>query len=419
MKTVRIALLLGIAILVALPCRSVERVRKTAGEKIRVGTVFSSEGLSRIDDCMKKAINDQAVPFVVCYVSYKGKDVYVKSFGKTDLRGKKSIKRDAIFRMEAQTALITTLALMTLYEEGKFDLDDPVKQYLPEFSQSVVRLSGSYEGGDLVTRPANGDVTIRQLLSHTSGIAYDTYDQDVRAIFYNDSDSTVTTEEIVRRMSRLPLKFDPGTGFVKGFGMEVAGRLAEVVSGKRLDKLIEERILEPLDMKNTHFYLTRKASKRLVPLYQKSSQEDSVSLSEDSLEQVYPLSSNRRFFGGGSGMSGTIDDFSHVCEMILDGGVYNRKRILSRKTIEQMSSDQLFGVSGKNKYGLGLEIVNRELAVRSMKSKGSLFGSGCYGTEFIIDPKENLIILFYTNKVSWYTDRVYQDFVRQVYMSLY
>jgi CubicO group peptidase (beta-lactamase class C family) len=119
----------------------------------------------------------------------------------------------------------------------------------------------------LVTRPAKGDITIRQLLSHSSGIPYDSYDQDVRIICYNDSDSTINTAEVVRRIAQLPLSHDPGKGLTYGFNLEVAGRLAEVLTGERLDKVIEDRVLKPLGMKDTYFYLPENKAKRLVPLY--------------------------------------------------------------------------------------------------------------------------------------------------------
>jgi CubicO group peptidase (beta-lactamase class C family) len=215
------------------------------------------------------------------------------------------------------------------------------------------------------------------------------------------------------------LSHDPGKGFTYGFSLDVAGRLAEVISGQRLDDLITERVLKPLDMSDSYFYLPKNKSTRLVPLYQKPTQEDPIGLAEDSLEQTYPLYTERRYYSGGAGMSGTIEDYAHLCQMILNKGNYDRKRILSRKTVEQMCSDQLGGVAGGYKFGLGLEITNKETAAKTMKTKGALRWGGYYGTEYLMDPTENLIVLFYTNKVSWYPNEVYDQFLSLVYMSLY
>lgn len=418
MKRLILLLITGL-MLVSIPCQSVERVKVPKQPKFKVHNVFSSASLKRIDKMMEKAVKEEAIPSAVCYVEYKGKQVYYKAFGAGDREKNRALRRDAIFRNASQTKLVTTVALMTLYEEGLFSLEDPIKKYLPEFSNPVVRVSGSYEGGDLVTRPANGDITIRQLLCHSAGLSYDPYDQDVRVICYNDTDTSVSTEEIVRRIAKLPLRHDPGKGFTYGFGYDVAGRLAEVISGQRLDELIKDRVLKPLDMNDTYFYLPKSKANRLVPLYQKPTREDIVELASDSTERFYPLAENPIYFGGGAGLCGPIKDYAHLCKMIMDGGVYQKKRILSRKTIEQMCSDQLFGVAGDYMYGLGFEITNLEKAARTMKSPGSFCWGGYYGTEYVIDTREDLIILFYTNKISWYYDDVFADFVRMVYMSLY
>jgi CubicO group peptidase (beta-lactamase class C family) len=412
-------LMMMAAMLVVLPCQSVERVKVPAQPKVKTKYVISDASLKRLSNYMEQAVEREDIPSAVCYVEYKGKVVYFEAFGQADREAQRKMKRDAIFRIASQTKLLTTVALMTLYEEGRFSLEDPIKWYLPEFANPVVRVSGSYESGDLVTRPAKGDITIRHLLSHSAGIGYTPYDQDVRVICYNDSDTSITTKEVVRRIATLPLRHDPGKGYTYGFGLDVAGHLAEVISGQRLDELIEERVLKPLDMKDTHFYLPKRKTNRLVALYQKPTKDEPMTLAADSVERFYPLSTANRYFGGGAGMSGTVEDYAHVCRMIKDWGVYDKKRILSRKTIEQMCSDQLFGAAGQYQFGLGLEIISSETSAKRVRTPNSYRWGGYYGTEYIIDPVEDLVILFYTNKVSWHTNRVQDDFFRMVYQSLY
>jgi len=371
--------------------------------------------IKKIDKLMERAIARELLPSAVCYVAYHGDPIYYKAFGMADRENGKPLKKDAIFRNASQTKLVTTVALLTLYEQGLFRLDDPVKKFLPEFSNPVVYVSGTVAENNLVTRPAEGDITIRQLLSHSSGLSYTPYDQDVQGIHYA---GIMTTKEAVSRISKLPLRHDPGKGYTYGFSLDVAGRLAEVISGMRLDSLIKERVLDPLDMKDSYFYLPENKSGRLVALYQKPEQDAPVVLATDTLDRFYPLAQNQLYFGGGAGLNGTIKDYANLCQMILDHGVYKKKHILSRKTVEQMCTDQLFGTQGNYKFGLGLEIATEENFARTMKTPGSLRWSGYYGTQYLIDPENDLVILLYTNKVSWFKDDIWGDFLRAVYMSL-
>jgi len=390
---------------------STRSVRKNLSPK----EAFDGKRLKHIDDLMEQAVERQLLPSAICYVAYKGKPVYFKAFGEADREVGKKLRKDAIFRMASQTKLVTTVALLSLYEDGLFKLDDPIKNYLPEFSNPVVHVSGNIAENSLVTRPAVGDITIRQLLSHSSGLSYDVYDQNLQGIRYPEQ---MTLKEAVKRIAKLPLKHDPGKGFTYGFNLDVAGRLAEVISGMRLDSLIAKRVLKPLDMKDTYFYLPLKKIDRLVPIYQKPEPDAPVKLAADSVDRFYPLAQNQLYYGGGAGLSGTIEDYAHLCQMVLDGGVYHRNRVLSRMTVEQMCTDQLFGAKGDYKFGLGLEIGTEEDFAREMRPTGSLGWRGYYGTQYLIDPENELIILFYTNKVSWYNNDVWGDFMRAVYMSL-
>lgn len=382
----------------------------------RFGKDIDRKRLERVDDVLTNAVARESLPSAVCYVAYRGRPVYYKAFGFADREDWIPLKKNAIFRIASQTRLITTVALMILYEEGLFHLDDPVKKFLPEFSNPQVYVSGSIKDKNLVTRPAKGDITIRQLLSNTSGIGYDRYDQDVDAIHYSEP---VCTREVVERIARLPLKNDPGKGFTYGFGMDVAGRIAEVASGIRLDSLIRKKVLVPLEMDDSYFFLPKNKADRLVPLYQKPERSLPVTIAVDSVERFYPLARNQVYIGGGGGMCGSIKDFAHLCQMLLDGGRYRGNQILSPKTVKLMGSDQLFRIQSNHVYGLSLEIATGEDFVREMFTPGSLRGGGYYGTEFMIDPENDLVVLLYTNKYLWYDESdVWGDVQRAVYMSL-
>ncbi len=407
-------LLFAGALLNTLPVQS--QKSKKPNKPIEAKEVFDLDKLKKIDGLLKNAIATEALPSAVCMITFRGEPIYFKAFGDAVREDKgKALTKDAIFRNASQTKLVTTLALMSLYQDGLFSLEDPIKKYLPEFANPVVRVSGSTDSKNVVTRPAKGDITIRQLLCHSSGISYDNYGQNLEVIRY---DSPITTAEAVSRMAKLPLRHDPGAGFTYGYGLDVAGRLAEVISGMRLDSLIKQRVLIPLSMENTWFYLPKNQQKRLIPVYTKPDKDSPVMLA-DSLDRFYPLNPDPTYFGGGAGLSGTIEDYSHICQMILNYGIYDGKRYLSRKIVEMMITDQLFGVNGNQQFGLGLEIATQETFARTMKTPGSLRWGGYYGTEYFIDPKYQVVALLYTNKVNWYNKQdVWGDILRAVYMSL-
>jgi CubicO group peptidase (beta-lactamase class C family) len=377
--------------------------------------IFDLEKLKRIDVLLKNAVASDALPSAVCYVSFLGEPIYYKAFGDAVREDKgKALAKDAIFRIASQTKLVTTVALLRLYEDGYFNLEDPIKNYLPEFSNPVVRVSGSPETKNLVTRPAKGDITIRQLLCHSSGIGYDKFGQDLEVIRYN---YPITSAEAVSRIAKLPLKHDPGAGFTYGFSLDVAGRLAEVVTGVRLDSLIKRLVLDPLEMNNTAFYLNKNQVKRLVPVYSKPDKETPVMLA-DSVDRNYPLVPVPVYFGGGAGLCSTAEDYAHLCQMIINNGTYKGKRILHKKIVEMMTTDQLFGVNGNMQFGLGLEIATQETFARTMKTVNSLRWGGYYGSEYLIDPKYKMVIQLYTNKVNWYTKQnVWADLLKIVYSS--
>ncbi len=407
-------LLFAGALMNALPAQS-QKTKKPA-KPLEAKDVFDLNNLKKIDVLLKNAIANEAIPSAVCMITFRGEPIYLKAFGDATREDKgKALAKDAIFRNASQTKLVTTVALMTMYQDGMFSLEDPVKKYLPEFANPVVRVSGSTEAKNLVTRPAKGDITIRQLLCHSSGISYDNFGQDLEVIRYGN---LISTAEAVSRMAKIPLRHDPGAGFTYGYGIDVAGRLAEVISGMRLDSLIKLRVLTPLAMENTWFYLPKNQQKRLVPVYTKPDKDSPVMLA-DSLDRFYPLNLTPTYFGGGAGLSGTIEDYSHICQMILNQGIYNGKRYLNKKIVEMMTTDQLFGVNGHQEFGLGLEISTKETFARTMKTPGSFRWGGYYGTEYFIDPKYQVVALLYTNKVNWYNKQdVWGDILRIMYMSL-
>jgi CubicO group peptidase (beta-lactamase class C family) len=376
---------------------------------------FDATRLQRIDTLLATYVREGVIPNGVSFVAHKGKIVHCKAYGYKDAENNIPVSTTDIFRLASQTKAITTAVLMTLFEENKFLLDDPVGKYLPVFANQQVYVSGSAENGDLVTRPANGQITIRQLLSHSSGYSYNTFGEDLRVINYPQP---VTTKEVVERIARTPVMHDPGKNFTYGFSLDIAGYLAETLTGKTLDVLMKERIFDPLEMNDTYFYLPQEKQDRLVKMYTRPSGNEPYSLDTVEIEQIYPLADNQPYHGGGAGLNGPIEDYAKFCQMILNKGEFNNRRILGRKTVELMCSDQLLNIEGNTKFGLGFEILRDSHSNITMTSEGSLSWGGAYGSKYVMDVKEDLVILLYTNMRDWNNPNVHDRFMISVYQAL-
>jgi CubicO group peptidase (beta-lactamase class C family) len=368
-----------------------------------------------VDSLLAKYVREGVMPNGISFVARNGKIVHYKGYGYKDVENNIPVSTKDIFRWASQTKAITTAVLMTLFEENKFLLDDPVEMYLPMFAHPQVYVSGSVKDSNLVTRPANGKITIRHLLTHTSGYAYNTFGEDLRVINYPEP---VTTKEVIERIARTPLKHDPGEKFTYGFSLDIAGYLAEVISGKTLDVLMKERIFDPLGMNDTYFYLPPEKYNRLVKEYIRTSNNDRCEIDPQLIEQIYPLADNQPYHGGGAGLNGTIEDYAKFLQMILNKGEFNNRRILGRKTVELMATNQLLDVKGDYQFGLGFELYPDRNSIKTMVSEASLRWGGAYGTQYVIDPKENLVILFYTNVRNWKNPNVSDRFMIAVYQAL-
>ncbi len=376
---------------------------------------FDAERLKRIDSLMAGYVRDGVMPNAVSFVAKNGKIVHFSAYGFRDAEKKIPVQKDDIFRNASQTKAITAAVLMTLLEENKLRLDDRIEKYLPAFANPRVYVSGSIAGNDLVTRPAKSSITIRHLLSHTSGYSYETFGENVRGINYPEP---ITTKEAIERIARIPLQHDPGEKFTYGYGLDIAGYLAEVVSGKSLDVLMKERIFDPLGMNDTYFYLPAEKHERLVKCYQRTSDSTRYTLNPSEIDQIYPLADNQPYHGGGAGLSGTIEDYAKFCQMLLNGGEFNNHRVLGRKTVELMGTNQLVNIPGTYQFGLAYEVTTKEGFNRTMISPGSWKWGGAYGTAYVIDPKENMVALIYSNILPWVNPEVHDRFFTSVYQSL-
>ena len=382
---------------------------------------FSADRLKRLDEVMQGFIDKGMAPNAVTFVARNGKIVHYKAYGYSNLEKKTPLKRDDIYRIASQTKAVTTVVLMTLFEEGKFMLDEPIAKYIPAFKNPKVLVSFDKEKGTYETRPAKSEITIRQLISHNAGIPYDHPLADrpeFKVPFYNSLQPD-KLEDVVNRIAARPLIKDPGDGFVYGLNIDIIGRLVEILAQKPLDVAVRERLLEPLGMNDTYFYLPANKANRLIELYSKTSGDKPLTVHENNAYRSFAVEGAKTYFSGGAGLASTIEDYAKFCQMLLNGGTFNTKRVLGRKTVEMMLRNQIgesYINDYKDKFGMGFLLVTPTSSYGNEASPGTFGAGGMYCTEYTIDPSENLILLIYTN-VQPYVHSV--EFRRKFRMAVY
>ena len=362
---------------------------------------MSDERLARIDSMCIEAVNDNQVPGIVALVARKGKIVYYKSFGKSDNKSGRNLKRDDIFRIASQTKAITSTAVMMLWEEGKFRLDDPISKFIPEFENAQLLDTLFENDTTYLTTPAKTEITIRNLLTHTSGLGYGAIDSDKRfGIIYSKAGITdlFTTKNIkigesIKKLAKLPLHHEPGEKFTYCEGLDVLGYLVEIVSGMPLDEFFRTRIFNPLGMNDTWFYLPESKRNRLVSV-QKNEDGKWIKYPITFYDPDYPIKGAKQFFSGGAGLSSTAKDYAIFLQMYLNGGELNGIRLLSRTTIQFMMSNQtgdlLKGSGGY--YGLAFGVVNQTGQGMGGRGRvGTFQWGGYFNTQYFADPQEKII----------------------------
>jgi len=305
--------------------------------------------------------------------------------------------------MASQTKAIASLAVMMLWEEGKFGLDDPVSRYIPEFAKPAVLKTFNPADSSYTTEPAGREITIRQLLTHTSGIDYAAIGHDEFKAIYAKAgvpsgigNDRYTIGEKMKVLGALPLRSKPGAEFNYSLGIDVLGYLVEVTSGMPFDRFLRTRIFDPLGMNDTWFYLPAPLHSRLVALHNAES-GTAVPMKGrvfDGVDPDYPKLEGT-YFSGGAGLSGSIEDYAKFLQLFLNGGEYNGVRLLSPKTVAMILTDQLPTMDADFGLGFGLETPANDH--RSPKSVGSYSWGGAFATTYWADPKEGLVALIYTN----------------------
>ncbi len=363
---------------------------------------MSNERLERIDNMLLSAIEASEIPGGVALIARNGKIVYHKAFGVADFETKRKFKQDDIFRIASQTKAITSTAVMMLWEEGEFRLDDPINMYIPEFGKAKILDSFNEQDSTYTTRLAKNQITIRHLITHTSGIGYGFIDGDAKfrkiyqkaGIIDGFTTEPITIEENIKKLAKLPLHNNPGEKFIYSEGIDVLGYFIEIISGIPLDEFLEKRIFDPLGMNDTWFYLPNSKVERLVPVQTKKDKKWINYPASAYYNPNYPITGAKTFFAGGAGLSSTAKDYATFLQMYLNKGELNGTRLLSRTTVDFMMENQVgerFWDKGKY-HGLAFAVLNKKGQAKGGEgSTGTFEWGGYFNTQYFADPKENII----------------------------
>lgn len=378
------------------------------GQTLTVGAAkengMSPERLQRVDNLINDHLNKGQIPGAVVFIARNGKIIYHKAYGYSDVENKIALKKDDIFRIASQTKAITSLAIMMLFEEGKFLLDDPLSRYIPEFKNPKVLVSVNWADTTYTTMPAKSEITIRQLLTHTSGIDYASIgSQEFKAIYAKAKvpsgigSANMVLADKMKVLGGLPLKHHPGEQFTYGLNTDVLGYLVEVLSDQSLEQFFKTRIFQPLGMNDTYFYLPKEKQNRLVYLYQTKNGklQKMETPTYDGSNPQYPTVAGT-YFSGGAGLSSTVDDYGKFLQLFLNKGEYNGVRLLSRKTVELMLTNQTQPPI-TTQFGLGFGLETSANDHQSIYTIGSFSWGGAFNTHYWADPKEKLVAMIFTN----------------------
>ena len=363
---------------------------------------LSAERLKRIRPMIQAHIDAKDFSGAVTLVARKGKVVHFDTHGLADVEAKKPMRPDTLFALASMTKPITAVAMLMLVEEGKLVLSDPVSKFIPEFKNPKVamwNLPGDPAGAGLRLVAAKRESTIRDVLTHTAGLANGFEGPAGDYVRKANLPAGGSLDERVKRLATLPLNFQPGTQweYSPGTGFNVLGRVIEILSGKSLDAFFKTRIFDPLGMANTFF---------IVPASRTSDVAIGYTNSDKGLTRPQPATpatddATGQFFSGAGGLTGSTSDYLLFCQMLLNGGELNGARLISRKTVELMTSDAIGSLDLGNYagdqvlkgygFGLGVRVRRNTGANGWMGSPGDYGWAGARGTYFWIDPKEQLI----------------------------
>jgi CubicO group peptidase (beta-lactamase class C family) len=401
-------------------CQStVVDAKNTANAAESVG--FSSQRLDRIAPAMKSYIDQGKLAGTLTLVARNGKIVYLNAQGMQDREAGIAMSEDTIFRIYSMSKPVTAVAAMTLWEQGKFHMFDPIAKYLPELANMKVYVSGS---GDDIVEDAKSPIRIIDLFMHTSGFSYGFSNSEVDKLYKKmlSKPDQLNRDNILTKFAELPLTHQPGTAWNYGVSTDIIGFLVEKLSGKKLGEYMQETIFRPLGMKDTGFYVPADKVDRLTQIYTADKTGQTIVMEK---EPVGDFMSDPKIHNAGGGLVSTMQDYFTFAQMMLNGGEINGVRILGRKTVEYMSSNHLpknlipYSNSSQGEgYGLAMSVtVDPEMA-GFMTSKGDFGWGGAASTYFRVDPEEKIVMISMAQFVPIGFHRYHDDFRNLVYQAL-
>ncbi|MFH1320082.1 MAG: serine hydrolase domain-containing protein [Bacteroidota bacterium] len=351
--------------------------------------------MNLIDSLLNTAVKENEIPGAVVYINHNGKEVFHKAYGYRNMENKVPMLKDDIFRMASMTKALTAVAVLQLYERGLLFLNEKVSKYIPEFKSPQVLINVLPDSG-FTSKPASSEITIRQLLTHTSGIGYGFQDERYNALVIKNNisegfeDDDRTSLENIQRIAKLPLLFEPGEKYTYGLSYDVLGVVIEIITGMRYDKYINEYILDPLSMNDSYFIVPEKEQYRLVTPYQPA--EKGIGLEPTNYpDTAYPKIRTRQYFSGAADLCSTAGDYGKFIQMVLNKGIYNNIRILGERFIEMMLSKQTALDDGNYEQGFATWVTNAEGAAEGPMDVLSFGFGGFWDTYGWADPNGNFV----------------------------
>ena len=361
---------------------------------------MSIERLSRIAPFFQKKVDDGEIAGAQMLVARRGELVHFSSVGFQDIEKDKPLDENTLFRIYSMTKPITAIAMMMLYEEGKFQLTDPLHKYIPEFKDLVV-YTGEDADGNMRTEPVNRAPTIQDLMRHTAGFTYGIFSDTAIDKLYRDADvlkADSSLDAMITKLSQIPLLYQPGEKWVYSVGVDIQGYLIEKISGQSFPDFLQERIFTPLGMNDTSFWVEGDKAERLMTTYMHNKEDNLVPSEMPRLANHF---TEPGLFSGGGGLVSSSKDYWKFSQMVANGGTANGQRYLSPKTIDYMRLDHLpnnltmtfaKGVG----FGLGFAVLTDPSAAGVVASKGEYYWGGLASTVFWIDPEEDIVAIFMT-----------------------
>ncbi|MXX61599.1 MAG: beta-lactamase family protein [Holophagales bacterium] len=353
-------------------------------------------GLKKLNEAMHGMVDDGKLAGVVTMVSRKGKVVHFDAYGKRDIENGLPVEKDTIFRIYSMTKPIVGVALMTYYDEGRFTLDDPVSKFIPEFADLKVAKEDGPDGNP-ITEDADHPMTMRELMSHTAGLTYGLFSRSQVDTLYTQAgiiDFNQDLEEMIDKLAKIPLRQQPGSMWHYSVAVDVQGYILEVLGGKPLDEVLNERLFGPLGMKDTAFWVEPDKVDRFSHMYQSSGGE----LTKVEFGQYVD---KPKFLSGGGGLVGTATDYMRFAQMLANGGELDGVRILRPETVKLMHTDHLPAnvtdmgpLYRGNRFGLDFSIVtDPNPATDHERARGEYWWYGIGGTWFGINPEQDLVVV--------------------------